>query len=402
MTFNLKLADRVGRIQPSATLALTARAKQLRTQGKDVIALTAGEPDFDTPIAIREAAAERIRAGGTVSRYTPASGLPEVRQAVAHKLKRDNGLDYAPEQVMVSCGAKHCCFNMIAALVNEGDEVILPSPYWVSYPEMIRFFGGEPIIVDTSATDFVLTPENLKGAITPKTRLLIVNTPGNPTGAVWSRKEQAAIADALKGTDIAVLSDEIYEKLVYDGEHVSFAALSDDAYQRTVTINGVAKAYAMTGWRIGYAAGPKPLIAAMGALQSHSTSNPTTLAQFATVDAVREDPAELADWRAQFVRRRDLLVKGLNDIEGVKCATPGGAFYVFPDFRAWMGKRHGDVNLNDDAAICEALLTKALVAGVPGGEFGAPGFVRLSYAVSDEQLEQAIERIGKFASELET
>jgi aspartate aminotransferase len=397
---NFKLADRMGRIQPSATLALTARAKELKAQGKDVIALTAGEPDFDTPAGIRESAAKRVREGGAVSRYTPASGLPAVRQAVADKLKRDNGLAYAPEQVMVSCGAKHCCFNLIAALVNDGDEVIVPAPYWVSYPEMIRFFGGKPVIVDTSETGFVLTPDALKAAITPRTKLLIVNTPGNPTGAVWSRDAQAALADVLAGTDVAVLSDEIYEKLVYEGEHVSFAALSDDAYQRTVTINGVAKAYAMTGWRIGYAAGPKEVISAMGALQSHSTSNPTTLAQYATLDALAEVPPELAEMQRQFKTRRELLVEGLNAIDGVTCATPGGAFYAFPDFRAWLGKRHGDTLLSDDNAICEALLVNALVAGVPGSAFGAPGFVRLSYAASDEQLKQALARITEFAQAL--
>ncbi len=396
----IRLAARMGRIQPSATLALTARAKALAAQGHDVIALTAGEPDFDTPLSIRESAAARVLKGGSVGRYTPASGLPDLRKAVAAKFKRDNGLSYAADEVMVSCGGKHCCFNLVAALVNEGDEVIIPAPYWVSYPEMVRFFGGKPVVVDTSSTGFVLTPEALKAAITPRTRLLIVNSPGNPTGVVWSADAQHKLAGVLQGTDICVLSDEIYEKLVYDGEHVSFAALSDDAFARTVTINGVAKAYAMTGWRIGYAAGEKGLIEAMGALQSHSTSNPTTLAQFATLDALAKDPDELPAWRKQYRERRDAVVAGLNATPGVKCATPGGAFYVFPDFRAWIGKRHGDIVLKDCTAICEALLAKALVAGVPGGEFGAPGFVRFSYAASDEQLAKAVKRIQQFASEL--
>ncbi len=396
----LKLATRVGRIQPSATLALTARAKALAAEGKDVIALTAGEPDFETPAAIRASAVEALNAKGAVDRYTPASGLPALRKAIAAKFKRDNGLEYTPEQVMANCGAKHSCFNLIGALVNEGDEVIIPAPYWVSYPEMVNFFGGKPIVIDTSSTGFVLTAEALKKALTPRTRLLIVNTPGNPTGAVWSREAQQALADVLKGTEVAVLSDEIYEKLVYEGEHVSFAALSQDAYQRTVTINGVAKAYAMTGWRIGYAAGPKHVIDAMGALQSHSTSNPTTLSQLATLKALAQDPAELPGWRQKFIARRDVLVKGLNEVPGVKCACPGGAFYVFPDFRGWIGKRHGDLLLKDDSVICEALLTRALVAGVPGSEFGAPGFLRFSYAASDEEIRKAVERIAAFGGEL--
>lgn len=396
----IRLARRMGQIQPSATLALTARAKELRAAGHDVIALTAGEPDFDTPTAIREAASRRALESGAVGRYTPAAGLPELRRAVAEKLKRDNGLAYSAEQVMVSCGGKHCCFNMAAALIEEGDEVILPAPYWVSYPEMIRFFGGKPVVVDTSSTAFVLTPQALKAAITPRTRMLIVNSPDNPTGAVWSREAQAALAEVLRETQIAVLSDEIYEKLVYEGEHVSFASLSEDAYHRTVTINGLAKAYAMTGWRIGYAAGPAHLIGSMISLQSHSTSNPTTLAQFAALDALAGDPAELPGWRSRYAARRDAMLAGLNETPGVKCSKPGGAFYLFPDFRGWIGRRHGNDELKDCAAICEALLTKAHVAAVPGAKFGAPGFVRFSYAASDEQIAEALRRIRAFANEL--
>ena len=396
----IKLADRVGRIQPSATLALTARAAALKAEGKDVVALTAGEPDFETPAYIRDAAMAALTKGGAVGRYTAATGTPELRKAVAAKFNRDNGLEYSADNVLVSCGGKHSCFNLVAALINDGDEVIIPAPYWVSYPEMVRFYGGKPVIVDTSSTGFVLQPEALKAAITPRTRLLIVNSPSNPTGAVWSKEAQAALAKVLEGTQVAVLSDEIYEKLVYDGEHTSFAGLSADAYGRTVTINGVAKAYAMTGWRIGYAAGPAHILKAMGALQSHSTSNPTTLAQFATLTALGRDPEELPSWRQQYRKRRDMIVAGLNGIPGVKCATPGGAFYVFPDFRAWVGKSHGGTVLKDCASICEALLTKALVGGVPGAEFGAPGFVRFSYAASDESIRKAVDRITKFGAEL--
>jgi len=397
---NLRLARRVGRIQPSATLALTAKAKALKAEGKDIVALTAGEPDFETPMAIRQAAMDALQKGGVVGRYTPVAGMPDVIKAVADKFKRDNGLEYKPEQILLSCGAKHSIFNAIGALVDDGDEVIVPAPYWVSYPEMIRFFGGTPVVVDTSKTGFVLTAQQLKAAITPRTRLLIVNSPGNPTGAVWSGPAQQELAAALQGTDIAVISDEIYEKLVYDGAHVSFAGLSADAFARTITVNGVAKAYAMTGWRIGYAAGPVAVVKAMNALQSHSTSNPATVAQIATLKALAQDPQELPSWRKQYAARRDRMVSGLNAAKGAKCACPGGAFYVFPDFSAWIGKRHGETLIKDDSTLCEVLLAKALVGGVPGSEFGAPGFVRFSYAASDTEITKAIERLQKFASEL--
>ncbi|MCC6572217.1 MAG: pyridoxal phosphate-dependent aminotransferase [Planctomycetes bacterium] len=396
----MKLSKRVQRIKPSVTLALTAKARALREQGKDVIPLTAGEPDFETPAVVRKAAIAEIEKGGKAGRYTAAAGLPELLTAVAKKFERDNGLKYATDQCIVSCGAKHSIFNAIASVVDDGDEVIVPAPYWVSYPEMLNFLGAKPVIVDTSTTGFVLTPEALKRAITPRTRAIFVNTPSNPTGTVWNEAQQRAIADVLKGTDIVVISDEIYEKLVYEGTHVSFAAVSPDAYARTVTINGVAKAYAMTGWRIGYSGGPKNIIQAMIALQSHSTSNPTTLSQLAALTALQKDPEELPQWRECYRKRRDMVVEAMNAMPGVKCAKPGGAFYVFPDVRGWVGKRAGDVLLSDDAKIGEALLAQALVAVVPGGEFGAPGFLRLSYAVSDESIAKAMGNIRDFANKL--
>ncbi|CAG0929790.1 aspartate aminotransferase [Planctomycetaceae bacterium] len=393
-----RLSSRVLRIKPSATLALTARAKALAAEGKAVIALTAGEPEFETPMAIREYTIAELKKGGQVSRYTPAAGLIELRKAVAAKFKRDNGLEYSPEQCIVSCGAKHSIFNALAALVEDGDEVLVPSPYWVSYPEMCAFLGAKAVAIDTSRTGMVLTPEALKAAITPKTRVLLVNSPGNPTGAVWSEAQQRALAAVLEGSGIYVISDEIYEKLVYDGRHFSFAACSPDAYSRTITVNGSAKAFAMTGWRVGYAAGPKPVIDAMVALQSHSTSNAASVSQVATIKALEKDPVELPEWRACYVRRRDAFLSALNALPGVSCAKPGGAFYVFPDIRGWLGKHHGDTPLNTDTDVCDALLAKSLVATVPGVEFGAPGFLRISYALSDRDVAEALKRLKEFAA----
>ncbi len=397
---DIKVSKRVQSIKPSITLALTARARTLRAEGKDVIPLTAGEPDFETPLSVRKAAIAELEKGGKCGRYTAAAGLPELLAAVAKKFERDNGLKYAPEQCIVSCGAKHSIFNALASIVDDGDEVIVPAPFWVSYPEMLNFLGAKAVIVDTSTTGFVLTPQALKKALTPRTRAIFINSPSNPTGAVWSADQQRAIADVLAGTQVVAISDEIYEKLVYEGRHVSFASVSPDAGSRTITINGVAKAYAMTGWRIGYAAGPVNVISAMTALQSHSTSNPTTLSQLAALTALQKDPEELPQWRECYRKRRDQMVSALNAMPGVKCAKPGGAFYVFPDVKGWLGKRAGDVLLNDDAKVSETLLAQALVAVVPGGEFGAPGFLRLSYACSDESITKAITRISEFAHKL--
>lgn len=396
----LRLSQRIQRIKPSATLALNARAARLRDEGKDVIALTAGEPDFDAPPSIVEVAQRALTEGGRVHHYTPAPGLPDVRAAVARKFERDNGLHYASTQCVLSCGAKHSVFNALAALVDDGDEVIVPAPYWVSYPEMVAFLGGKSVIIDTLTNGFVPTADQVKAALTDRTRAIVLNTPGNPTGAVWPRQALTEIAKVLEGTDVVVISDEIYEKLVYEGEHVSFGTLSDDAFSRTVTINGVAKAYSMTGWRIGYAAGPDPIIRAMIALQSHSTSNPTTVAQMAAKQALLQDPPELNDWVERFKVRRAILVDGLNALEGIDCPTPGGAFYAFADVRGLIGKSHQGTLLSDDAALCEALLVNKHVAGVPGSAFGAKGFIRFSYATSENALESAVARIAAFVSEL--
>ncbi|MHC4840549.1 MAG: pyridoxal phosphate-dependent aminotransferase [Planctomycetota bacterium] len=397
---DINLAKRIAKIKPSATLALTAKAKALAAEGYDVVALTAGEPDFWTPESIRNVAVNALKESPAACRYTPASGLPALRDAIARKFKRDNGLEYTQAQTMASCGAKHCIFNALAALIDDGDEVILAAPYWVSYPEMVSFLGGKSVIIDTSSTDFVLTPDALKSAMTNRTRVVVINTPSNPSGVVWNADQQRALADALEGTNVAVVSDEIYEKLTYVGEHVSFASLSQDAYKRTITINGVAKAYAMTGWRIGFAGGPAHIIKAMNSLQSHSTSNAATASQIAAIEALREDPKELPDWLNQFNRRRDIMVDALNKIEGVTCAVPGGAFYVFPDFRELIGNSLDGQVLDDDISFCDALLNDVYVAGVPGSCFGAPGFLRLSYAAAEEALREALKRIADFCSRL--
>ncbi|MDC1142601.1 pyridoxal phosphate-dependent aminotransferase [Planctomycetota bacterium] len=398
---DITLARRIAKIQPSATLALTANANLLAAKGHDVIALTAGEPDFWTPENIRRTAIDALENTQAACKYTPSAGSPALREAIAHKFKRDNGLEYTPAQTMASCGAKHSVFNALAALVDEGDEVILAAPYWVSYPEMVSFLGGKSVVVDTSSTGFVLTPEALRSVMTDKTRVVMLNTPGNPSGVIWTAEQQRALADILVGTNVAVISDEIYEKLIYGGEHISFASLSDDAYSRTVTVNGVAKAYAMTGWRIGFAGGPAHVVKAMNSLQSHSTSNPATVSQLATIKALSEDPKELPDWIESFRKRRDIVVEALNAIDGVTCSTPGGAFYVFPDFRALLGKSLNGRVLDGDLEFCDALLNDVFVAGVPGTCFGAPGFMRMSYAAAEESLREALKRIADFCGRLE-
>lgn len=388
------LSRRAQAITPSATLAITARAKELKAQGVDVIAFAAGEPDFDTPEYIRKAAHDAIEAGKT--RYTPAAGTPELKSAIAKKLKEDNGLDYSAGEIIVSCGAKHSLANIVLALIDDGDEVLVPAPYWVSYPQMVRLAGGVVRVLPTKLEDsFKVTPEQIAEACTERTKLFIFNSPSNPTGAVYSRDEIAAIGKVLLEKGVWCLSDEIYEKLLYDDlSHESIAAVVPEMKARTIVVNGHSKAYAMTGWRIGYAAGPAEIIKAASSMQSHTTSNPASISQAAATAALAGGKEVVEERRREFERRRDRIVEGLRAIPGVKLpVAPQGAFYVFPDVSELYGKgsfadAKGSV---DFAKIC---LEKVHVAVVPGEAFGEDSCVRLSYATNMESIEEGLRRLS--------
>ncbi len=394
-----KLAERIGRIGESVTLAVAAKAKAMKAEGVDVVAFAAGEPDFDTPEYVREAGKAAIDAGQT--RYTPASGTPALKKAIADKLKRDNGLEYDPaKEILVSCGAKHAIYNLVQALCEEGDEVVIPAPYWVSYPEMASLAGAEPVFpAATSQQEFKLTPEQLAGAITAKTKAVILNSPSNPTGAVYSLAELKALAAVLLEKDIWVISDEIYEKLVYDGaEHVSIAAVEPRLKDRALVVNGHSKSYAMTGWRIGYAAGPAAVIKAAGSLQSHSTSGPAAMCQTAALTALTEKDSgstELEAMRKEFQTRRDLIVERLGAIKGISCVKPQGAFYVFPDVSGCYGRKIGEVQVDGSLSFAQACLETAHVALVPGAAFGADNCVRMSFATSAEIINKGLDRLAK-------
>lgn len=396
------IANRLGVIQPSPTMAVTAKAAELRAAGQDVIGLAAGEPDFDTPEHIKQAAIQALADGKT--KYTPASGTAELRQAVCDKFKRDNGLEYKPGQIVVGNGAKQVLFNALLATVNSGDEVIIPAPYWVSYPDMVQIAEGTPVIVPASMEQgFKLQPDALEAAITPKTKWVILNSPSNPSGAGYTRAEMKALTDVLmKHPHVMVMADDIYEYLVYDDfTFVTPAEVEPGLMDRTLTVNGVSKAYAMTGWRIGYGAGPLALMKEIASLQSHSTSNASSISQEATVAALNGTHAFLKEWVPVFQRRRDLVVEKLNAIDGIVCPVPEGAFYVFPSCAGLMGKKtpKGDV-LENDLQFSAYLLEEALCAVVPGSAFGAEGHFRISYATSDASLEKACARIAEAVSRL--
>jgi aspartate aminotransferase len=396
------LATRMNLMQPSPTLAISAKAAELKAAGADIISLSVGEPDFDTPEFVKEAAREAMAKGQT--KYTPVSGTVEIRKAVIGKFSRENGLEYAVNEIIVGSGAKHVIFNALMATVNDGDEVIIPAPYWVSYPEMVSIFGGKPVVVSCPVTqNFKLTPAQLEAAITPKTKWLILNSPSNPTGAAYTKAELVALAEVLKKhPHVWIMSDDIYEHLVYDGfEYFTIAQVAPELKTRTLTINGVSKAYAMTGWRIGYAGGPATLIKAMDTIQSQSTSNASSISQGATVGALNGDQSFLKEWREIFASRRNKVVAWLNQIEGITCATPEGAFYVFPSCEAFIGKvTPTGKTIANDTDFCAYLLEEAKVAAVMGSAFGLEGFFRISYATSDALLEEACKRIKEACGKL--
>ncbi|MGD0077556.1 MAG: pyridoxal phosphate-dependent aminotransferase [Sedimentisphaerales bacterium] len=389
----MKVSKRAQAVPPSATLAVTARAKELKAQGINVVGFGAGEPDFDTPQYIKDAAIEALKAGKT--KYTPASGTLELKKAIAEKLLRENHLEYKPEQVVVNIGAKHSVYGAMQAVLDPGDVVILPTPYWITYIETIKLAGAKAKIIKTKRQNsYKMTPEQLKKAIGPKTRMLVLNSPNNPGGFTYTPDELAHIAKVLEGTDVVVLSDEIYERLIYgDTKFVSFASLSKDAYDRTLTVNGFSKTYSMTGWRLGYTAGPVDVIKAMGRLQDHSTSNPVTFAQDAAITALKDPNNEVEKMRVEFEKRGRYMVGRLNAIKGVKCTQPTGAFYCFPDVSAHFGKNKGGIEIKGSMDFAKALLEQANVAVVPGLPFGCDKNIRLSFATSMANITEGLNRL---------
>lgn len=378
-----KINSRIAQVIGSTTLAITARAKELKDQGVDVVSFAAGEPDFDTPDYIKQAAVNAINGGFT--KYTPSSGTEELRVAICEKLKRDNALDYKPGQIVVGCGAKHAIFNAVMVLCDAGEEVLIPTPYWVSYPEMVKVAGAVPKYIHTTKeTHFRITPEQLKSSITPNTKILILNSPSNPTGSVYSKKELEVIAEICVKHGVYVISDDIYEKLIYsDAPFTSIASLGKDIYDQTITINGLSKAYSMTGWRIGYAAGPMDIMGYMKNLQDHSTSNPMSISQKAAVAALKAPEESIMAMRDEFKVRRDLMMSLMDRVAGVSYIKPEGAFYLFCDFSKF-GK---------SADIAKSILNDVSVAVIPGDSFGAEGFLRLTFCTSQERIREGVNRI---------
>ena len=385
----MKIANRMENLSPSVTMAITALGRELKAQGKDIISFSAGEPDFDTPEIIKQAAIKAITDGHT--KYTAVEGITQTKQAIINKLKKDHNLEYNLDHIVISNGAKHSLFNLFQVLIEKGDEVIIPAPYWVTYPEQVKFSDGVPVFINTDdTTEFKITPKQLKEAITPKTKILLLNTPSNPTGSVYTREELTAIGEVLKGTDIIVLSDEMYEKIMYDGKKFTATAeVSHDMYLRTVTINGLSKAVAMTGWRFGYLATPKTdLVKAMIKLQGQVTSNVNSITQYAAIPALEGDADETIElMRVQFEKRKNIAVDSFNAIEGLSCFNPDGAFYLFVNIQ--------EVS-SDSMKFCADLLEEKGVALVPGLAFGTEGYVRFSFATDLESIQEGIRRIKEF------
>ncbi|MBW8349059.1 pyridoxal phosphate-dependent aminotransferase [Bacillus sp. IITD106] len=388
----MNLAHRVDALTPSSTLAITAKAKELKSQGLDIIGLGAGEPDFNTPDNIIEAAYRSMTEGFT--KYTPAAGLPELKKAIINKLERDQGLTYKPSELIIGNGAKHVLYTLFQVMLNEGDEVIIPTPYWVSYPEQVKLADGIPVYVEgKEENDYKITPEQLKSAITNKTKAIIINSPSNPTGMIYSEAELAALGEICLEHNVMIVSDEIYEKLVYgENKHVSVAQISPSLKEMTIVINGVSKSHSMTGWRIGYAAGNEKIVAAMADLASHSTSNPTTTSQFGAIEAYNGPQTAVEQMRQAFEERLNIIYDKLVEIPGVECKKPQGAFYLYPNFRE-AARIAGFENVDQ---LVEALLEEALVAVIPGSSFGSPNNIRISYATSLVALEEAVGRIHSF------
>ena len=389
----MKLSARINSIKPSPTLAITMKANALRAEGRDVIGFGAGEPDFDTPDNVKKAAIQAIEEGFT--KYTPVGGIDELKDAIIGKLNRDNKLNYTRAQIVVSCGAKHTLYNLAQVLFEEGDEVIIPSPYWVSYPDIVILTGAKPVILKTNASDgFKIGPGQLEEVINPRTRAVIINSPSNPTGAVYTQAELVELAEVFVKNDVLAISDDIYEKILYDGiSFANMATVNADMKERTVVVNGVSKSHAMTGWRIGYAAGPVEIIAAATKLQSQNTSNPTSIAQKAAVEALNGDQAIVEAMVKEFEKRRNVMVDRLNAIPWVTCMTPQGAFYVFPEIAGLLGRKYGGKVLATSSDVAAWLLDEANVAVIPGGEFGHDDHIRLSYATSMANIEKGLKRI---------
>ena len=398
-----QVANRLKAIKPSPTLAVSAKAARLKSEGKDVIAMGAGEPDFDTPDFIKEAAIAAIRKG--LTKYTAAGGTPSLRKAIAAKFRKENGLEYTEKQILVSCGGKQTSFNLCLALLNAGDEAIIPAPFWVSYPDMAMMADAKPVFINAGIDQgFKITPAQLRAAITPKSRLLWLNSPSNPTGAVYTADELKALGEVLRAhPQIVIATDDMYEHILLDGsKFVNIVNVCPDLYSRTVTMNGVSKAYSMTGWRIGYCGGPQDLVEAMENVQSHSTSNPASISQYAAEAALTGDQGCIEPMVAAFKERARVITDGLNRIPGVKCLMPGGAFYSFPDCRGAIASLHksGRISTPTDLALCDYLLAQPQgVAAVPGSAFGAEGYLRISFATSMENIRKAIDRMASAMGE---
>lgn len=396
----MEIASRVKNISPSPTLAITAMAKKLKAEGKDILSFGAGEPDFDTPQNIKDKAIDAIQSGFT--KYTDVGGTNELKEAICRKFQSENNLTYTKKEILVSCGAKHSLYNIFQAILNPGDKVIIPCPYWVSYPEMVSLAGGKPVILKTKEKNgFKITADELKKKINKKVKALIINSPGNPTGMIYTKEELLAVAQAAVENKITVVSDEIYEKIVYNGtQHVSIASLNPEIKQQTIVVNGASKSYSMTGWRIGYAAGPENIIKAMDNIQSHSTSNPTSISQKAALESINGSQEFVGKMVTAFKDRRDYMVLRLNKIKGISCLMPQGAFYAFPNIKRLFGKKFNDREIKSSLDMTGFLIEEMNVAVVPGIAFGDDNYIRLSYATSMENIQNGLDRIEQGISKL--